>query len=216
MKDKQKRDFRKQKASRGGRLVAGTGSKISPETHLPFVVVNARPPHRSADRPRQTRSHVRSRARKAQSAGPVPSHRHGPAVATVTVTVTMAPLAGPPGRARRWPSLRPGRDAVMVTTDSESVGSQAVRRDLGESAAQPRRRRAPVARQLQNIQILVAHSLALSLKLDAVCRKFSTLIRQYNLVISKTNRFMIVFIGSKPWLCRLLELLLRHLELLRL
>ena len=56
MKDKQKRDFREQKASRGGRLVAGTGSKISPETHLPFVVVNARPHHRSADRPWPTES----------------------------------------------------------------------------------------------------------------------------------------------------------------
>ena len=76
MKGKRKRDFRKQKAAKskprgalGGRHwqqdIAGDSFTLCAK----FVVVNARPPHRSADRPRHTRSHVRSRARKAQSAG---------------------------------------------------------------------------------------------------------------------------------------------------
>ncbi len=126
---------------------------------------------------------------------------------------TVAP--GPPGRTRGQPSLHPGRDAVMVTTYSESAGSQAVRvrgREL-ESAAHGDGRRLHAS--YKKFKCL-SHSLALSLKLDALCRKLLTFIRQYNLVISKIKMFMIVFIRSKQWLCRLLELLLRNLELPRL
>jgi hypothetical protein len=70
MKDKRKRDFEIQEAAKSKPCGALGGSEISPETHLTFGAVNARPPHRSADHPGHAGSHVCSRARQARSARP--------------------------------------------------------------------------------------------------------------------------------------------------